>query len=273
MSVSSGCSSGPSARRSSLAMEHFQIYSASSGSQSTNRLQRPGRLLVPKAEDVATSISALGWVATCSPKHVRLYDVKAANRNRTIPPKAVLNIPMISKDEEIRGISLSEDLLAVITHTRLLVYDEYRTNNDHVPSFVGERRIDQNGYWTPRSVSISQTGSPSLGGGAMASIAVGGEGESAVKVFKYRYMGAWNVLNDRVVLICPQNNGAVKVVGFSPCRNDAIYGSMVFALTTGNHLYCWIVARNVGYEQNSRLQPCWHIDCNARSNERVSNKY
>jgi hypothetical protein len=138
-----------------------------------------------------------------------------------------------------------------------------------VPSFVGERRIDQNGYWTPRSVSISQTGSPSLEGGATASIAVGGEGESAVKIFKYRYMGAWNVLNDRVVLRCPQNNGAVKVVGFSPCRNDAIYGSMVFALTTGNHFYCWVVARNVGYEQNSRLEPCWHIDCNARSNERA----
>lgn len=272
MSISSS-STGPSARRSSLAMDYFQVYSASSGSQSSNLLQRPRRLSFLNAPDVATSISSLGWVATCSSKQIRLYDVKSANRSRTIQPKAVLNISMILKDEEIRGIALSEDLLAVITHNRLLVYDEYRTNNGHVPSLVREERIDQDGNWTPRSVSISQLGRQSAEGGATASIAVGGEGVSAVKIFTYRYMPAWNVQGDHVVLKCPQNNGAVKIVGFSPCRSDAIYGPMVFALTTGNHLYCWIVALNVGHQQNIRPDPCWHVDCNARSNERVSDMF
>ena len=269
MSISSS-SSGPSARRSSLATDYFQVYSASSKSQSSNLLQRPKRLGFLIAPDVATSISSSGWVATCSSEQIRLYDVKGANRSRIIQPKAVLSIPMILRDEKIRGIALSDDLLAVITHNRLLVYDEYRTNNDHMPSFVGEKRIDQDGHWTPRSVSIAQLGRQSPKGGATASIAVGGEGESAVKIFRYKYMPAWNLQGDHVVLKCPHNNGAVKIVGFSPWRSDAIYAPMVFAVTTGNHLYSWVVARYVGHQQGIRLDPCWHVDCNARSNERVS---
>jgi hypothetical protein len=271
MSISSS-SSDPSARRASLAMDYFRVYSASSGLQSHNRLQRPRQLLAPKSHDIATSISCSGWVAACSSKQIRLYDVKGANKSRHIQPKAVWSISMI-RDEKIRGIALSEDLLAVITHNRLLVYDEYRTNSNNVPSLVKEQRIDQDGYWTPRSVSISQHGRPPLEGGATASIAVGGVGDSAVRIFRYVYTGAWNVQDDRVFLKCPQNNGAIKVVGFSPSRSDSIYGPMVFALTTGNHLYCWIVARNEGREQNRRLDPCWHLNCNARSNERVSNTY
>jgi hypothetical protein len=165
---------------------------------------------------------------------------------------------------------LSEDILAVVTHERLLVYNEYRTSIDLKRNQIEERRISPNQTWTPRSVAISQMGT---GEGALASIAVGGEGESGVKVFKLcRSTTGWVVQSDRSILNCRHNNGAIKVVGFSPCRKDAIHGSMVFALTTGNNLYCWAVGRiwNSGL---SSVDPSWHLDCNAGNNERVSNPH
>jgi hypothetical protein len=267
MSISSG-SSDPSVRRSSTAVEGFRVFAASSVSPSGSRLQRPGQLFT-KAHDVATSVSPSGWVAACSSKDVRLYNVREANRSRDIPPEHTLTIPLLFKHEEIRAVALSEDILAVITYNRLLVYDDYHTSNDLSRHKIEELPIDQNQSWTARSVAISQNG---RGNGAIASIAVGGEGESGVKVFRYVYATGWNPQSDRSVLKCRQNNGAVKVVGFSPCRNDAVHGSMVFALTTGNRLYCWAVGRIWKSGLNS-VDHSWHFDCNAGNNERVGDLY
>jgi hypothetical protein len=268
MSISSS-SSHPSARRFSLTVENFQVFSASLGSHSETRLQRPGQRFLPKPYDVATSVSPLGWAAVCSSKQVRIYKVQDENSSRDIPLIAELSIPMSHKDEKIRSIALSEDLLAVITHRRLLVYDEFRRHGGDMPVLVKEQRIDQNECWTPRSVSISQNGSPSIEGGATATIAVGGEGTSGVKIFRYIYTQGWNVENHGTTLTCPQNNGALKIVGFSPLRSDAVYGLMAFALSTGNHLYCWNVSKHLSSKSISRVDPIWHVDCNANSNERV----
>ncbi|USP77488.1 hypothetical protein yc1106_04762 [Curvularia clavata] len=268
MSISSD-SSHPSARRFSLAVENFQIFSASSGSHSETRLQQPGQKFLSKPYDVATSISPSGWVAVCSLKQVRLYNVRNENQSKDIPLKAELSVSMSHRDEKIRGIALSEDLLAVITHRRLLVYDEYRRNGGDVPVLVKEQRIDQNECWTPRSVSISQNGGPSIQGGATASIAVGGEGTSGVKIFRYIYMQGWNVENHCTTLMCPQNNGAIKIVGFSPRRSDALQGPMAFAVSTGNRMYCWDVSRQISSKSTLRLDPVWHLNCNSSSSERA----
>lgn len=267
MSISSS-SSHPSARRSSLAVDRFQVFSASFGSHSETHLQRSGQKFFSKPYDVATSVSPCGWIAVCSPKQIRLYDVKNENQTRDIPLKAELSIPTLHKDEKIRGIALSEDLLAVITHRRLLVYDEYRRNGG-MPILVKEQRIDQNECWIPRSVSISQVGAPSIETTATAKVAVGGEGTSGVKVFRYIYTQGWNGESHCTTLTCPQNNGAIKIVGFSPGRSDILYGPMAFAVSTGNHLYCWNISKHSSPTSTQRLDPIWHIDCNSSSSERV----
>ena len=93
---------------------------------------------------------------------------------------------MLSKDEEIRGIALSNDLIAIITYKRLLVYDEYREKyceaKGQVREPVQELRIDQGGTWTPRSLAITQNGAPGDDTDVTASIAVGGQGEGGVKI-------------------------------------------------------------------------------------------
>ncbi|KAF1833516.1 hypothetical protein BDW02DRAFT_640001 [Decorospora gaudefroyi] len=259
----------PSARRFSLADERFPVLTPTSVSASESRLQRPAQPMFLKTHDVATSVSSSGWIAASSSDQIRLYNVREAigegSRNRKIPPVRTLSIAL-AKNEEFRAIALSEDLLAVITHDRLLVYDEYRTSPDLARNRLDSRSISQTQTWTPKSVAILQTGTASEG--AMASIAVGGEGENGVKVFKYMYTSGWNAENDRPILRCPQNNGAIKVVGFSPPRSDAISVSMVFALTTGNRLFCWAVGGSLGPSGGS-LNPCWHFDCNSTSNERT----
>ena len=269
MSISSG-SSHPSARRSSLAVEAFRVFTASLGRHSETHLERRGQRFFSRAHDIATSISPSGWVATCSSRQIRLYNVRNANATREIPIRATLDIQMLEKNEQIRDIALSEDLLAVITHMRLLVYDEYRRNNGDTPVLVQEQRVDANESWTPRSVSVTQNNAPSIDGVATASVAVGGEGQSGVKIFRFRYTQGWNAESQRITLACPNNTGAIKIVGFSPHRVDTLYGPMVFALSTGNHLYCWTVGRNSSPGLTIRLEPSWHVDCNSSNNERVS---
>jgi hypothetical protein len=251
-----------------MAAEGFPGFSASLGSQSETRLKRPGQFF-SKTHDVATSVSPSGWVAACSPKDIRLYNVKEANRSQDIGSEHTLTVPSLSKHERIRAVALSEDVLAVVTHERLLVYGEYRTSNDLTHNQIEERRISQNQTWTPRSVAILQMGT---GLGALVSIAVGGEGENGVKIFKYEYTTGWNIQSDHSILNCRRNNGAIKVVGYSPWRNDAIHGSMVFALTTGSQLYCWALGR-IWKSGLSSVDPNWHLDCNTGDNERVSDPH
>lgn len=181
MSISSS-SSYPSARRSSSAVENFPIFTASLGNCTETHLQASEQRFLRRTHDVATSISPSGWVAACSAKQVRLYNVGSANKGRQIPLHVELSIPL-GKKEEIRSVALTEDLLAVITHKQLLVYDEY---SRETPNLVKAQRVDQDQCWIPRSVSISQSGSPSIDRIATASVAVGGEGESGVKLFRYK---------------------------------------------------------------------------------------
>jgi hypothetical protein len=225
-------------------------------------MQRPGFL---KPDDVATSISLSGWAAAASSEQVRVYNVKG---DRPGSPRAVFTPPSLARKEKIRAVALSDELLAVTTHRRLLVFDEYRTRSDFSKSSLTDRLIDQTQTWTPNSISILQTGT---GRGATATIAVGGEGDSGVKLFKYIYTTGWNASNDYSILRCPGNSGVIKDVRFSAYRSNATYGPMVLALTMRNHMYCWSITR--GAESGVRvILPSWHKDCDRNVNERVSNE-
>ncbi len=268
MSIVSNLSS-PAERRSSVATERFNLFTASLNCQSETRLHRPGQRFGPATSDVATSVSPCGWVAAASTKQIRLYDTKGTNRSQTIRSHTVHTIDMKSRTEEIRDIATSHDLLAVITHTRLLVYDESSRSANAPWNPVEQRPVDLDQSWMPKTLSIAQTGRAHSHDG-IAYVAIGGEGENGVKISKYEWRGnCWNVLNDRMVLKCPRNIGSIKTVGFSPLNRNSLFGPMVFALTTGNHLYAWRLSQSyqVGIQ---RVQPDWQLDCNSMGNQRVS---
>ncbi|KAF2831685.1 hypothetical protein CC86DRAFT_443278 [Ophiobolus disseminans] len=213
---------------------------------------------------IATSISPSGWVAAATPKHVRLYNAKdgRADKLGTIPVDTTISINLNSNDE-IRAIALSEDLRAVLTRSKLLVYDEYRTSPDPTRSLVEDKSIEQG--W---SVSILQTGTAAtwLATGANASVAVGARGVAGVKVFQYVYAGGWNAKPNYMQLLCPGNISALKIVGFSPHRSNSVYGSLAYALTKTNRLYCWRLRQDSG-NRMQELRPSWYMDCNSLENQ------
>jgi hypothetical protein len=229
MSIASSLSR-PSERRLSIAVESFRTFSPKYSSHSENRMRKPG---LRKSDDVATAISPSGWVAAASPKQIRLYNLKEAKSDKDVPTRAVFNTPSLAKEENIRAIAISEDLLAVVTHRRLLVCEGYQTSDELARCLLHDWIIDQNQGWTPNALAISQVGT---GKGATASVAVGGEGYRGLKIFKYVYTTGWNAVDDRLVLECPENNGAIKLVGIAPYRSNAMYGPMVFAQTTRNRI-------------------------------------
>jgi hypothetical protein len=257
----------PANRRYSWASERFRSFaSASLGSHPETRLQRPRSLFSSSEDDVSTSISPTGWVAAATTKQVRLYNAREANKSQDIVPRVVLS-PPLARQEEIRAVALSEDLLAVVTHSHLFLYEAY--TSDNIANNYVQRPIDQNGTWTPRSVAIIQYGTASMGEGATASVGVGGEGENGVKIFRYTYTTCWNAEPDWMILKCRKNNGAVKTIGFSSFRSINMHGPMAYALTTGNQLYCWTLSGRLSARIQG-VEPAWHIDCNSKNNERVS---
>lgn len=234
-------------------------------------LQRPKRWNRRTSDVIATSISPSGYLITASLKEIRTYNPKEASRCDHIPYETVFAIPLKSDDKGIKGIAVSEDLLAILTHRRLLVCDHYKTRLSLVDDLVDDRAIDQKSFKTSGSVSISQDITMAMETGAIASIAVAGAGENGVKVFRYSYRNGWNTETDRMILKCPGNIGVIKSVGFSPIGRNPVYGPLIYALTANSHLYCW----RVGGVPKFGLQivnPSWHLNCNAIKNLHVGHQ-
>ncbi|KAF2875147.1 hypothetical protein BDV95DRAFT_309618 [Massariosphaeria phaeospora] len=271
----------PRERRSTTG-EHIRTWGASLYSTSSAELEQPGWRKLSRDCCVSTSISSSGWLALATPVEVRLYP--ADHRNRKIKLDITIK-PKLRSKEEIRSVSLSEDLLTLVTHRRLIVY-EYRvpgrveeylvhdrlfdqrqdyglnptvTDGRKGRKHKASRTHDQDETWIPKSVSVIQIGSTS------ALIAVGGEGVNGVKLYRYSYHTGWNPQGDPCNLKCLRNNGSVRLVGFSPCRYNRANRFMVFGVTTSNRVHCWDMRTRPSGSLS--IESDWDIDCTARTNE------
>lgn len=241
--------------------------SASLSSATATCLQKPKRLLSGSKDYVATAISPTGVVVAAFQKQIFIYKVNGKDKTQEIRHKPAFS-PTLNRKESIRAIAASEDLLVVATHYRLLVYSEYSETNDLANHLIHDQRLNVESNWASWSVSISQKGTSAQGIGSKARVVVGGVGENGVKVFHYVIIGnCWNVVKYQLYLECTNNNEAVKVVGFSPDRSNARLGTMIFALTSGNHLYCWQISRSRRTTGLEPMRPVWDLDCNPSSKE------
>ncbi|KAF2112753.1 hypothetical protein BDV96DRAFT_602133 [Lophiotrema nucula] len=229
--------SSPTHRRSSSVAACFRTFPASltAGSPSAKQLEK-----FSSKPAISTTISSSGWIAISTPADVRLYRMGDEDRKGNIKRYAKVTLRS-NQGKKIRATALSDDLLAIITDSHLLVY-EYRD-----PDGLGspmEKQIDQGGRWRPKAVKIFQKGSVGRRSEAYAWIAVGGQGQNGVNLFKCTYSpysNCWSSQADRVILPCPGNTGFVRIVGFSPSRfnRDDIF--MVLGVTESNWMHCWTV--------------------------------
>ncbi|KAL5376283.1 hypothetical protein PMIN02_011844 [Paraphaeosphaeria minitans] len=166
-----------SLERQYQATERFHVLQASKGiSLQTRLLQQKRRFSIRDSEAfVSTAIAPNGRVAVATPSEVRLYNIECQNLNKDVTPTASVRLKLLSKGESVRAVAISDDLLAVVTHRRLMVYEYQETGNIEDNS-LPEVRIDQKASWTPRSLSILQVDATDPDQSAAAWIAVGGEG-------------------------------------------------------------------------------------------------
>lgn len=221
--------------------ERFQLLSASLHSASKTRLQRERRRLPIRDNDafISTAIAPNGWTVAATPTEIRLYDVEKQDRTREIKLYTSFRIKSLSKSESIRAVAISEDLLAVVTRSRLIVY-EYLEPGDVENNVLEDVRIDQKATWNPRSVSILQVGSSIPDQSAAAWVAVGGEGVNSVKLYQYSRKTCWNIPHDySSTLRYPRNTGLVNSVGFSTFVRNNYF--VVSAVTSDNRVVCWKV--------------------------------
>lgn len=213
---------------------HFRTFSASRPvSPSTHQLERCSA----KAA-VATAISLSGWLAIATIADVRLY-VQEHGTGRINFRRVDKFARRSSHGKKICDLALSDDLLAVVTNSHLLVY-VYRD-----PVGLGtpmQTQIDQGGRWRPKAVRVLQIGSMGGRAEAYAWIAVGGQGQNGVNIFKCiysPYSNTWSLQGERVILPCPDNTGFVRLVGFSPSRLSREDRLMVLGVTEEGRLHCW----------------------------------
>jgi hypothetical protein len=248
--------------------EKFPTYTALHGKVAESRLARSKR-----KPYFSTAVSPDGKVvAAATLTEVRIYCSKcvASTSAKGIGVHKTLDIKFVSKKEKIRAVALSDGLLAVLTYNRLIVY-ECGANGDVELTAVVDETIDENGTWTPKSLSISQKRQGrvlSIPSDIWAWIAVGGDGVNGVKLFKLLLDGHWILQNDMPVLKCAQNTGLVKIVGFSPNQSSSPYASIVVGVTASNEVYFWDLRKSV--PGRPKRMPTWRIAGSFRQNGPVS---
>ncbi|OAF99453.1 uncharacterized protein CC84DRAFT_1232961 [Paraphaeosphaeria sporulosa] len=229
------------------ATESFDVLQASKGITSQTRLQQQKRRFSIRDSEafVSTAIAPNGWVAVATPSEIRLYNIECQNLNKDVTPTALIRPKSLSKGESVRAVAISDHLLAVVTHLRLIVYEYQETGNVEDNS-LSEVRINQKAAWTPRSLSILQVDATDTDQRAAAWIAVGGEGVNGVRLYQYSQRPCWTALrNCHLTLKCPRNTGLVQSVGFSKFVRMNCF--VVFAVTSENHVVCWSVhAQGIG---------------------------
>ncbi|KAF2728705.1 hypothetical protein EJ04DRAFT_89134 [Polyplosphaeria fusca] len=245
---------------------NFRTFSASKVIPTETRLQRARRWLGSREPepDVSTAVSSSKWVATCTPTEVRLYCLRDVDLSKEIKIQAVISLNAQTQQEQIQAIALSEDILAIITHIRLIVY-EYRVPGG-LDKSVDDRRIDHGQIWTPRSVAILQY-KPGRGV-PTAHIAVGGQGHNGVKLFRYAYGNCWSYQEDIVPLSCRGNTGSIKLVQFSADRMNGRDKFMVVGVTSSNQIHCWDLGHRLPGSPDSRaLESAWYLDTSSRKHD------
>ncbi|KAF1964190.1 hypothetical protein BU23DRAFT_604958 [Bimuria novae-zelandiae CBS 107.79] len=249
--------------------ERFDVLRADLGTTWQTRLQQQRRRLPIRDHEtfVSTAIAPNHeLLAAATFSEVRLYDVGRQDRAKNARPFTSTRVKMISKTECIRAIAISNDLLAVVTRLRLIIY-QYRETGDIEDHTLEDVRIDQKAGWMPRSVAILQVSSTDTLRSAAAWIAVGGEGVNGMKLYQYSQKTWWRTPHDyRLNLICPKNTGLLHAVGFSTFVRDNWF--VVFAITSENRVICWKIqtydtgcpaatARNE-YDANATHSPSPH---------------
>lgn len=219
--------------------ECFQPITPSLGTISEPWLQQQQRrrFLIPIRDSdpvISTAISTRGWLVSATPLTIRLYDLNGNKHAQEIKWRSESPINLKRKEEKIRAVAISDDLLAVVTQYRLLMYEYGERGTDEIEA----PKIDQNGSWAPKSVSILQVESVDTRQSAAAWIAVGGEGVNGVKLFQYSRGECWSAQRDyRTTLWCPANTSSLRMVGFSQfVRMNRFY---VFAVTSNDRIFCW----------------------------------
>lgn len=254
--------------RSSTVIENFRPYAAELVKPiSKCRLERRtwmGMRAPKPTPDIATALSSTGWLATASATEVRMFQISDIDMTRDI--KKSFSIKAGSENDAIRGVALSEDLLAIITYKQLIVY-AYRKDGDRP---VDTKKINQSDTWTPKAVAIRQRGSVGPDHETSAWIAIGGSGKNAVGVFKYTYNSCWSAQCDRAILAYSQNTSAIRVVGFSPDEPNTGDYVVVFGATECNKIYCWGIAKQgCPYPPP---EPSWIFNCDVRKDGVVSTR-
>jgi hypothetical protein len=158
MARSSFASSGvipTSPERQSYTIERFHVLQGSKGTSSQTRLLQQKRLFFLRDSEafISTAIAPNRWVAAATPSEVRLYNIECQDLDNHVKPTSSVS-PKLSKSESVRAVAISNDLLAIVTHLRLLVYEYQEARS--LDNKIFEVRIDQKASWTPRSVSILQ---------------------------------------------------------------------------------------------------------------------
>ncbi|KAF2269984.1 hypothetical protein CC78DRAFT_564092 [Lojkania enalia] len=251
---------GPSSWRSSSnssSSGSYRICSASPDSPSPTSLVRVRRMGFLKPNpDISTAISSSGWLAAATETSVRLYRVRDVDRTQKLKMDYEVMLPFPAKRERIQEVAISYSLLVILTNRRLLVYEYGPT--DATRDNIFDQVIDMDGKWIPKSVEISQLSSIEPQRDATAWVAVGGQGQNGIKLFKYVFSNCWSPQEDRVTLQCPENLGSITKIAFSPGSFNRNGLSMILGVTSSNQLHCWDLRQR--RERARTLKSYWVLD-------------
>lgn len=210
----------------------------------------------------STAISPDGkWLACATRNKVRIFPLELLTTGQVLDAHQVIRASSLSNHEKIQEVALSQSLIAILTSSSLFVFEINCDGKVEMESTVHDKLIDL-GTWIPHSLKIFEREWIDPRSRSSGWIAVGGEGETALRIFSLSWGNCWTMNGRAIALKCNGNIGSAKFVTFSPTFPNEPNHPLVFGVNSSNDIYCWDLRLlgkkhelDVSWQPNEKFSP------------------
>ena len=189
---------------------------------------------------ISTAISPNGkWLVCATRNEIRMFGLGSLTTGHVLDACQTIRSSSLPEHEKIQEVAISQSVVAILTTSSLIVYGLSESENIDTTHPIYTGSINLGGTWIPHSLNIFEREWTDPNGRSWGWIAVGGQGETAVRIFSLSWGNCWTMNKRAVTLKCTVNTGSIRLVAFSPSLLNDPNHPLVFGVNSSNMIYCW----------------------------------
>jgi len=214
---------------------------------------------------ISTAISPNGkWLVCATRNEIRMFNLGFLTTGHVLDACQTISSSSLPEHEKIQEVAISQSVVTILTTSSLIVYGISESGKID-PIHTGS--ISLGGTWIPHSLNIFEREWTDPNDRSCGWIAVGGQGETAVKIFSLSWGNCWTMNERAVTLKCTVNTGSIRLVAFSPSLLNDPNHPLIFGVNSSNVIYCWDLR---GLGRRREVDVSWNLEGTSVSGDSVS---